>query len=55
MYDGCHLYGMPFERREENIEEARAIYDPYSYPLYWRMRRHFRNRSWPYDYYRRGW
>jgi len=46
MFEGCHLYGMPFERKEE-VEEARA-FDPYRYPLYWRMHRHTRYRRWPY-------
>ena len=53
-FDGCYLYGMPFEARAE-AEEARAFnrFDRYP-PIYWRMRRHFWNRRWPF-HHRHGW
>ena len=52
-FDGCYLYGMPFTPRAAAVEEARAFdFGGYS-PLYWRMRRHFRNRRWPFNHY--GW
>lgn len=51
LFEGCHLYGMPFERQIEVEEVCQA--DRYNYsPLYWRMRRHFWNRRWPFN---RGW
>ena len=46
IFDGCILYGMPFEKKEE---EKEFRFDRFP-PLYWRMNRSLRYR-WPYS----GW
>jgi len=37
-FDGCTIYGTPFENRRERREDDEFRFD--RYPMYWRLRRH---------------